>query len=38
MEEIEGALAKPITVAQMFRTNVTIFQETDSLSYALKGD
>ena len=36
MEEIEGALAKPITVAQMFRTNVTIFQETDSLSYALK--
>lgn len=36
MEEIEGALVKPITVAQMFRTNVTIFQETDSLSYALK--
>lgn len=36
MEEIEGALAKPITVAKMFRTNVTIFQETDSLSYALK--
>lgn len=36
MEEIEDALAKPITVAQMFRTNVTIFQETDSLSYALK--
>lgn len=36
MEGIEGALAKPITVAQMFRTNVTIFQETDSLSYALK--
>ncbi|MEK3951951.1 CBS domain-containing protein [Psychrobacillus sp. FSL K6-1464] len=36
MEEIEGALAKPITVAQMFQTNVTIFQETDSLSYALK--
>jgi len=34
MEEIEGALAKPITVAQMFQTNVTIFQETDSLSYA----
>lgn len=36
MEEIESALAKPITVAQMFQTNVTIFQETDSLSYALK--
>lgn len=36
MEEIEGALAKPITVTQMFQTNVTIFQETDSLSYALK--
>lgn len=36
MEEIEGALTKPITVAQMFQTNVTIFQETDSLSYALK--
>ena len=36
MEEIEGALTKPSTVAQMFRTNVTIFQETDSLSYALK--
>lgn len=36
MEEIESALAKPITVAQLFRTNVTNFQETDSLSYALK--
>ena len=36
MEEIEGALAKPITVGQMFGTSVTIFQETDSLSYALK--
>lgn len=36
LEEIEGALAKPITVSQMFQTNVTIFQETDSLSYALK--
>ena len=36
MEEIESALAKPITVAQLFRTDVTNFQETDSLSYALK--
>ncbi|QUG39946.1 CBS domain-containing protein [Psychrobacillus sp. INOP01] len=36
MEEIEDALVKPITVAKMFHTNVTIFQETDSLCYALK--
>ena len=36
MEEIEAALEKPITVEQMFRTNVTAFQGTDSLSYALK--
>ncbi|MEK4243828.1 CBS domain-containing protein [Psychrobacillus sp. FSL K6-2684] len=36
MEELEGALSKPITVAQMFSGNVTTFQETDSLIYALK--
>lgn len=36
MEEIEAALEKPVTVAQMFQTNVTTFQGTDSLSYALK--
>ena len=36
MEEIEEALTKPITVGQMFSVQVTVFQETDSLSYALK--
>ncbi|TQR17320.1 CBS domain-containing protein [Psychrobacillus vulpis] len=35
MEEIEAALAKPITVGSMFQTKVTTFQRTDSLSYAL---
>ncbi len=36
MEEIEEALTKPLTVSQLFSVNVTVFQETDSLSYALK--
>ncbi|TQR17803.1 CBS domain-containing protein [Psychrobacillus soli] len=36
MEEIETALKTPVTVGSMFRTNVTMFQKTDSLSYALK--
>lgn len=36
MEEIETALKTPITVGSMFRTNVTMFQQTDSLSYALR--
>ena len=36
MEEIEEALSKPVTVGNMFSGEVTTFQETDSLSYALQ--
>lgn len=36
IEDIEMALNIPVTVGNMFRTNVTMFQQTDSLSYALK--
>ena len=36
MEEIEEALSTPVTVGNMFPGKVTTFQETDSLSYALK--
>lgn len=36
MEEIEEALSKPVTVGNLFSEEVTTFQETDSLSYALQ--
>ncbi|WP_342599663.1 CBS domain-containing protein [Psychrobacillus sp. FSL H8-0483] len=36
IEEIEAELNTPVTVGEMFKTNVTTFQRTDSLSYALK--